>query len=109
MLAKILTINSGAEVPNATIVSPITSAETPRRLAREEAPSTSKPAPLMSAAKPTKNRIEVKTMLRGRCKLYPRILLNQGNLEHRGRLEHQRSSPHTRPALIAAKNNKAAA
>lgn len=46
-LAEILTTNSGAEVPNATIVSPIIRSEILSFLAIEEAPSTKRSAPLM--------------------------------------------------------------
>ena len=53
MLAIMLTINSGADVPNATMVSPITKDEMPNFLATEEAPSTKKLAPLIRKTKPT--------------------------------------------------------
>lgn len=56
IVANKLTINSGAEVPNATIVRPTTSADTPNRNANEDAPETSQSAPLMSKKNPTKNR-----------------------------------------------------
>jgi hypothetical protein len=55
-LAKILIINSGTEVPKATMVSPITSEDTPNLRAKEEAPSTKKSAPFIRKIKPkTKN------------------------------------------------------
>src|SRR3989344_1082861 len=57
MLAKILTINSGADVPNATMVSPITKAEMPNFLAIDEAPSTKKSAPLTRKANPAIRKI----------------------------------------------------
>ena len=58
-LAKIFTINSGAEVPKATIVRPITMAEILNFLAIEEAPSIKKSAPLMRMKKPMMNKIYV--------------------------------------------------
>jgi hypothetical protein len=48
-----LTISSGIEVPKDTIVNPIIKSEILNRFAREEAPSTSKSAPLISAGKPS--------------------------------------------------------
>ncbi len=49
------TTSSGVEVPNATIVSPITRSDIPKRLAIEPAPSTKKSAPLIRSAKPTQS------------------------------------------------------
>jgi hypothetical protein len=46
-LPIILTTSSGADVPNATIVSPITRSDIRSFLASEDAPSTRKSAPLM--------------------------------------------------------------
>jgi hypothetical protein len=58
MLAKIFTINSGADVPKATIVSPITKGEIPNFFALEEAPSTKRSAPLIRKINPiNKNKI----------------------------------------------------
>jgi hypothetical protein len=57
MLAKIFIINSGSEVPNATIVKPITSCESPRRKPIEEAPLISNLAATISTTKPRKNNI----------------------------------------------------
>lgn len=57
MLAKMLTISSGAEVPNATMVKPITIDEILSFLAIEDDPSTSKSAPLISKTKPRMNKI----------------------------------------------------
>jgi hypothetical protein len=56
-LAVRLTINSGAEVPNATMVSPITKDGTLNLRANELDPSTSIPAPLISRTNPTINNI----------------------------------------------------
>ena len=50
-----LTANSGAEVPNATMVSPITSSETFILFAMEEAPSVRAFAPDRISASPTMN------------------------------------------------------
>ena len=47
-----LTVNSGAEVPNATIVSPITKLEILKRLATEAAPSVKALAPTKISSKP---------------------------------------------------------
>ena len=52
-----LTANSGALVPNATIVSPINILETLKFNATFDAPSTNRSAPLISTAKPTTNKI----------------------------------------------------
>ncbi len=49
--ADMVTQNSGAEVPNATIVRPIINSETPNRLAILEAESTSHVAPLQITQK----------------------------------------------------------
>ena len=54
--AKTLTTNSGAEVPKATIVSPMTNSEILNRFAREEEPVTNQSAPLISKTKPTTNK-----------------------------------------------------
>jgi len=59
VLANKFTTNSGIDVPNATIVRPITIAGTFHLFAREEAHSTSKSAPLMSAKNQTTKRIYV--------------------------------------------------
>ncbi len=50
--AKVLTANSGALVPKATMVSPIISPGTLKFLAREELPSTNQSAPFIKAANP---------------------------------------------------------
>jgi len=55
--AIMLTRSSGAEVPNAIIVSPITSVEILRRFAIEAAPSTRRSAPFKRITKPTMNNI----------------------------------------------------
>ena len=47
-----LTVNSGAEVPNATIVSPITKLEILKRLATEAAPSVKALTPTKISSKP---------------------------------------------------------
>jgi hypothetical protein len=54
------TTSSGAEVPMATTVKPITISETLNLLARDEAPSTRKSAPFMSNANP----MPIKTILK---------------------------------------------
>ncbi len=43
--ARLLTTSSGADVPNATTVSPATTGVTPKRVARRTAPPTSHSAP----------------------------------------------------------------
>ena len=48
-----LTTNSGADVPKATIVNPITKSEMLFFLANEEAPSTSQFAPKIKLVKPS--------------------------------------------------------
>lgn len=59
------TTNSGAEVPKATIVSPITISEIQNFLASEEEPSTSKSAPLIRNTNP---RIKSRSVIRSmRC------------------------------------------
>lgn len=50
-----LTTNSGADVPKATIVKPMTKLETLNRRAISEAPSVSQSAPLMMSNRPTMN------------------------------------------------------
>jgi hypothetical protein len=56
--AKTFTISSGAEVPKATIVSPITICEILNVSASEDAPSTRKSAPLINKKNPkTKSTI----------------------------------------------------
>jgi len=55
MLEKIFTINSGADVPKATIVRPITISGTFALFAREAEPSTRKSAPFISKRKPPAN------------------------------------------------------
>ena len=50
--AKILTMNSGADVPKETIVNPITMGEIFRLFAIEEAPSTRRPAPFIRSTNP---------------------------------------------------------
>src|SRR6056297_1486841 len=52
MDALILTANSGALVPNATTVRPMNNGETPKLVAKPEAPSTSQSAPFTSKAIP---------------------------------------------------------
>ena len=47
-----LTTNSGAEVPMATMVNPMAMSETLNLLAREDAPLTSKSAPFIRRKKP---------------------------------------------------------
>ena len=51
--ARMLTRSSGAEVPKAIIVSPITSVDMLNFLAIEDAPSTRRSAPLSNAINPT--------------------------------------------------------
>ena len=53
-----LTANSGALVPNATIVSPINILDTLKLPATPEAPSTNRSAPLISTANPTVKKIK---------------------------------------------------
>lgn len=57
MLAKILTTNSGADVPNDTTVRPITILDIFNLLAMEAAPSTNKSAPFIKTTKPITNNI----------------------------------------------------
>ena len=54
--ATMFTTNSGAEVPKATIVRPITKSEIFRRLAKPDAPLMSHSAEIVSKAKPLINR-----------------------------------------------------
>ena len=54
-LAIIFTNSSGADVPKATMVKPMTRSDTFNRLAMDEAPSTKKYAPLIRNIKPIKN------------------------------------------------------
>ena len=56
MLAKVLTINSGIEVPKATIVKPITKVEMPYFLAIDDEPSISMSAPFNKKMKPKINK-----------------------------------------------------
>ena len=58
--AVTLTASSGADVPNATIVSPMMSGDTPRRRARPDAPETNQSAPLTSRAKPATRQMTAK-------------------------------------------------
>lgn len=62
-LEIILTTNSGDDVPRATIVKPITKFETLNFLATEDAPSTNKPAPLITKMKPMRSNDIVKNIL----------------------------------------------
>lgn len=55
-LANKFTISSGKDVPNDTIVRPITISEILNRLPIEDAPSTRKSAPLIRITKPTTKR-----------------------------------------------------
>lgn len=55
--AIIFTTNSGAEVPNATIVKPITKSDTLYFLANAEAPSTSQFAPKIRETNPVRTNI----------------------------------------------------
>jgi len=52
MEATVFTTSSGADVPNETMVSPITKSETLCFFASAEAPVTSQSAPLMSSTNP---------------------------------------------------------
>lgn len=62
-LDVIFTTNSGAEVPKATIVSPITISETLSFFASEDAPSTSKSAPFTRMTNPIiKRTIVIRVM-----------------------------------------------
>ncbi len=54
--AKMLTNVSGSDVPNATMVSPITSVGMPNRLASDVEPSTRKSAPFTSRISPAANK-----------------------------------------------------
>src|SRR3989338_10741163 len=58
----ILTESSGADVPNATIVRPMTSEDTPRRFAKDDAPSTSKFADFTKAKRETTTMINERSM-----------------------------------------------
>jgi hypothetical protein len=51
-LAKILTVSSGRDVPNATTVRPMTRLDTPNFLAIEAEPRTRMSAPFMRIARP---------------------------------------------------------
>ena len=57
------TTSSGAEVPMATTVKPITISETLNLLASDEAPSTRKSAPFMSNANPMAIKIILKKII----------------------------------------------
>ena len=59
MLARRLTTSSGADVPNATIVSPTTRSETPKARASIEALLTSQSAPVMSQGEAENEYCEV--------------------------------------------------
>ena len=59
MLANILTINSGADVPKATMVRPITMFEIFNFFATDADPLTNKSAPFISIKKPTMNNAYV--------------------------------------------------
>ena len=52
MLARKLTMNSGSDVPKATIVSPMTISDTPNRSAKPTAPSVSLSAPMRTKVDP---------------------------------------------------------
>ena len=52
-----LTTNSGADVPNATTVKPITKSEIPKRFATADAPSVKALAPIRINANPNINNI----------------------------------------------------
>ncbi|OQC34186.1 MAG: hypothetical protein BWX65_00542 [Bacteroidetes bacterium ADurb.Bin057] len=56
MAATILTINSGADVPKATIVSPIMRSGMFKRFASPDAPSTNQLAAVIKRMKPTINK-----------------------------------------------------
>ena len=60
--AAILTAASGALVPIATIVRPITSCGMPKRMAIPAAPSTNQSAPLPSITKPKANKTNCKAI-----------------------------------------------
>ncbi len=55
-LEKILIKSSGMEVPNATIVIPMTKDDMPYFLAIEDEPSTKRSAPLINITKPVINK-----------------------------------------------------
>src|SRR5690606_5958748 len=57
--ALTLTANSGALVPNATTVKPITSEGMPKFAAKRAAPLTNKSAPTTNSTKPTANKNQV--------------------------------------------------
>ena len=57
----ILTTSSGAEVPSATIVSPMANSEMLNFLASDEAPLTNAPAPLISSTKPMITSVKYKS------------------------------------------------
>ena len=60
IVEKIFTINSGADVPKATIVNPIAISDMENLFAKEEAPSTKRSAPLTRIIKPkTNNKIGI--------------------------------------------------
>ncbi|SRR5690554_2927776 len=63
VLDTTLTTNSGAEVPKATMVSPITNSDTLNFLAKAEAPLTRKSAPLINKAKPKNSNRTVRTII----------------------------------------------
>ena len=55
--AVTFTKNSGADVPNDTMVRPITTCDIPKRKAIDEAPSTNRSAPLINITNPITNAI----------------------------------------------------
>ena len=59
---KIVTMNSGKEVPKATIVRPITKGDTLSHLAKSAAPSTKKSAPLTISTKLTSSNNTIRKM-----------------------------------------------
>ncbi len=60
----ILTINSGADVPNAITVNPITTLDIPNLLAMDEDPSTKTSAPLTRRTKPISNKKMFKSIIK---------------------------------------------
>ena len=57
------TINSGADVPNATTVKPMTKSGTFNRLAKPDAPLTNQSAPKINTTKPTINKPKDNTII----------------------------------------------
>ena len=68
-LARILITSSGAEVPKETIVRPMTKSEILNFLAIDEAPSTSRSAPLIRITNPT-TKSKIVTIIRTILMLY---------------------------------------